>query len=91
MGMPSEAEMKEALAEAARMRESGDDPHHLAKALLNLNYRLKSLEHVKEAAELFLRSGMAVAEHQRLRKALEEARSAAERSAAVERERFGLE
>lgn len=91
MGMPSDDEMKEALAEAGRMRESGDDPHFVAKALLNLNYRVKGLERVMEAAELFLRSGMAVAEHQRLRKALEEARNAAERSAAVERGRFGLE
>ena len=39
MGMPTEAELREALAEAARMREQGEDRHHLAKALLNLEYR----------------------------------------------------
>lgn len=91
MGMPTEQELKEALAEAGRMREQGDDPHHIAKALLNLNYRVKSLEKVLEAAELFYRSGQSVTEHQRLKKAIAEAHAASERSAGIEHERFGLE
>lgn len=91
MGMPTDAEMKMALAEAARMREQGDDPRHLAKALLNLNYQVKSLEKVLEAAELFYRSGQSVREHQRLKVAIAEARAAIERTAAVERQQFGLE
>ncbi|MEW6647394.1 MAG: hypothetical protein AB1450_09365 [Pseudomonadota bacterium] len=91
MGMPTEQELKEALAEAGRMREQGDDPHHIAKALLNLNYRVKSLEKVLEAAELFYRSGQSVTEHQRLKKAIAEAHAATERSAGMERESFGLE
>ncbi|GAB4300987.1 MAG: hypothetical protein Kow0096_21470 [Thiohalomonadaceae bacterium] len=91
MGMPTEQELKEALAEAGRMREQGDDPHHIAKALLNLNYRVKSLEKVLEAAELFYRSGQSVTEHQRLKRAIAEARAATERSAGMERESFGLE
>ncbi len=91
MGMPTEEEMKDALAEAGRMREQGEDPHHIAKALLNLNYRVKSLEKVLEAAELFYRSGQSVTEHQKLKKAISDARAAAERSGGIERERFGLE
>lgn len=73
------------------MREQGDDPHHIAKALLNLNYRVKSLEKVLEAAELFYRSGQSVTEHQKLKKAIGDARAAIERSGGIERERFGLE
>jgi hypothetical protein len=91
MGMPTEQELKEALAEAGRMREQGDDPHHVAKALLNLHYRVKSLERVLEATELYFRSGQAVTEHQKLKKALADARAAIERSAAIEQEHFGLE
>lgn len=91
MGMPSEEEVKAALAEAARMREQGEDPHFVAKTLLNLNYRMKYMERVLEAAELYFRSGMAVIENQRLRKAITEARAASARTASEERESFGLE
>lgn len=91
MGMPSEEELKQALAEAARMREQGDDPHHVAKALLNLHYQVEQLNKVLRAAELFYLSGQAVMEDQRLRKAIAEARAAVERTAGVEHERFGLE
>ncbi len=91
MGMPTAEELEDALREAARMREQGDDPHHVAKALLNLNYRVRSLERVLEAAELYFRSGQAVAEHQRLRQAIEQARAVAARSAGSEPGLFGLE
>ncbi len=91
MGMPTEAELREALAAAIQMRENDQDVHHIAKALLNLHYQSKSLTHVMQAAEQFLHSGMGVTEHQRLRKALEEAHRAFDRTAAVEQTRFGLE
>lgn len=90
MGMPTEEELDGALAEAARMREHGEDPHHIAKALLNLNYQNEQLEHVLAAAESFLHSGMAVTEHQKLRKAIATARSAIDRSGGIEHESFGL-
>ena len=44
MGRPSKEELASALAEAGRMREQGEDPHHVAKCLLNHDYRLKLLE-----------------------------------------------
>jgi hypothetical protein len=91
MGMPTEAELREALAEAARMREQGEERHHLAKVLLNLEYRNRQLERVLEAAELFLLSGMAVQEHERLERAIEAARAAVRRTGAAEDSRFGLE
>mgnify|MGYP006909110816 CR=1 FL=1 len=91
MGMPTEAELHEALAEAARMREQGEDRHHVAKTLLNLEYRNRHLERVLQAAEQFLLSGMAVQEHERLERAIEAARTAARRTGAAEDSRFGLE
>lgn len=90
MTMPTEEELKTALAEAGRMREQGDDPYHMAKALLNLNYQNEQLKKVLKAAEMYIHSGMAVAEHQRLKKAMEGARTAIHRTGAIEEERFGL-
>lgn len=90
MAMPTEEELNTALAEAGRMREQGEDPHFIAKALLNLNYQNEQLRHVLNAAEQYMRSGMAVAEHQKLRKAMENARNAIERTGAIESEHFGL-
>ena len=90
MSMPSKEELDEALAEAARMREHGEDPHHVAKALLNCHYQVEQLEHVLAAVELFLHSGMAVTEHQKLKKAIEEARKAIGRTRSLEHESFGL-
>lgn len=73
MGKPTKEELQEALETAAQMREQDDDPHHIAKALLNLNYRMGYMEKVLLAAELYMR-GMAVHEHAELEKAIEEAR-----------------
>ena len=90
MGMPSKEELEVALAEAARMREAGEDPKFLAKALLNANYQVEQLSHVLAAVELYFHSGMAVAEHQKLRKAVEKAKLAIDRSGGIEHESFGL-
>ena len=76
MGKPTEAELKEALEEAGRMREQGEDPKHLAKALLNCHYRLTHAEHVYRAVQEYLRSGMDQTSHSRLLKALDEYRTA---------------
>lgn len=76
MGRPTWEELQEALATAARMREKGEDEHHLAKALLNMNYRLRYLEKVLEAAEYFLLTGQDAYKHTELKLAIEEARRA---------------
>lgn len=73
MGMPTDSELKEALATAAEMREQGHDSHHIAKSLLNLNYRVKQLEKVLQAAERYYHSGMAVQEQTRLKLAIDAA------------------
>jgi len=90
MGKPSEEELKKALAEASRMREQGDDPHFVAKALLNLHYRSKYLEKVLHAAEHYLHSGQAVHEHSLLVKAIDEYRAIEKRTAGEDDENFSL-
>jgi hypothetical protein len=72
MGKPTEQQLKEALAEAGRMREQGEDPHFIAKSLLSLHYRHHRLENVLHAARLYLR-GMDEHQHTVLLRAIEEA------------------
>jgi hypothetical protein len=88
--MPSKEELEIALAEAARMREQDEDPKFIAKALLNANYQVAQLNHVLAAVELYFHSGMAVTEHQKLKKAVEKAKLAIDRSGGIEHESFGL-
>ena len=76
MGVPTADELQTALQEAARMREQGDDPHHIAKTLLNHNYRIEKLNKVLRAAELFMRSGEGGHEHSELVRAIETAKHA---------------
>jgi len=91
MGMLSESEMKEALAAAAAMRESSQDPHLVARALLNLHYQNVHYRHLLEAVEHYINSGMATLELQRLRIALDKTKGAISRTGHVEVEQFGLE
>ncbi len=90
MGKPTEEELEAALKEAQRMREQGEDPHHVAKALLNLDYRNGFLKSVLSAAENYLNSGMAEREHTQLIKAIEKARAADDLGAHRERPALGL-
>lgn len=76
MGVPTKDELQEALEEAARMREHDEDPHHLAKTLLNHHYQLQKLEKVIHAAELYMHSGHAGTEHAALIRAIEAAKKA---------------
>ncbi len=78
MSTPTAEELAEALQEAGRMREQGEDPHHIAKCLLNHNYRLRHLEKVHQAVVNYLRSGESQIEHAKLVKALEDYRLATE-------------
>lgn len=73
MGKPTEQELDEALETAAQMREDDNDPHYVAKALLNLNYRMAYMEKVFHAAKLYMR-GMSEHERTMLQKAINEAR-----------------
>jgi hypothetical protein len=90
MSMPSKEELAIALAEAGRMREQGEDPKFVARALLNAHYQVEQLTHVLAAVELYFNSGMAVTEHQKLKKAVATAKQAIDRSAGLEHESFGL-
>lgn len=76
MGVPTTEELQIALQEAARLREQGEDTHHIAKVLLNHNHRIEKLEKVMHAAELYFRSGNASREHTNLVRAIEAAKYA---------------
>ncbi len=91
MGMLSESEMKEALAAAAKMRETGQDPHRMGHALLNLHYQNVHYHHLLEAVEHYMNSGMATIELQRLRITLDKTKDAISRTGHIETEHFGLE
>ena len=89
MGKPTKEELAEALSEARRMRESGEDPHHVAKALLNMNFRTEFLEQVLETAEYYLRGEDAHA-HTRLKKAIDKCREVDRKTAGIDDETMGL-
>lgn len=90
MGKPTEKELQTALAEAKRLRESGTDSQFLGKALLNCHYQNGLLLDVLQAAQHYLRSGLAEAEHTRLLRAIDRAQQADNRSALREQESIGL-
>ena len=89
MGKPTKDQLEDALATAKRMREAGDDPHYLAKSLLNLNYRMDYMAKVFEAAEYYLRGEDAHA-RVRLEQAIEKARAEERRTAGSDDETLGL-
>lgn len=74
MSKPTAEEMAVALNEAANMVEHNLDPKFIAKALLNLNYRVQYFEKVFKAAEKYMKFGQEEQEHQALLKAIEHAR-----------------
>lgn len=90
MSKPTPEELEQALSEAKRLRESGEDHHCLAKALLNCNYQSQFLWDVLHAAEKYLRSGMAEREHSRLVQAIAKARRLDDRDSHREPPSIGL-
>lgn len=75
MGRPTKEELAAALAEAARMREQGEDEYFVAKSLMNHDYRLKLYEQLYQSVEHYLRSGQSDTEHGKLMKILDKIRS----------------
>lgn len=90
MGVPTNEELTTALDEVARMREAGEDPHHVAKVLLHHNYVIEQLEKVLHAADLYLHSGHGSREHSMLVKAIEKAKDANRVSTDHEAGDYGL-
>lgn len=84
MGRPTEEELAQALQEAGRMREQGEDPHFVAKSLLNHNYRLTYLLQLYHQLEHYFHAGQADSEHTRLIKLMEKVRQE-ERHAGLDR------
>ncbi|MEH6471063.1 MAG: hypothetical protein V7752_07425 [Halopseudomonas sp.] len=91
MGKPTEVQLQQALATAKEMRERGHDPHFVAKALLNSQYRLERLEEVIKLADHYLKAGQDEQNHARLVRAIEHYHQLEERTEAVDHLRFGLD
>jgi ribosomal 50S subunit-associated protein YjgA (DUF615 family) len=72
---PTDDELREALAEAERMREHDADPCHIAKSLQYLDHHVRRLEAVFDAAKNYLQFGQEENEHAILVNAIEAARS----------------
>lgn len=90
MGVPHKDELEAALKEARRMREQREDPHHIAKALLNFHYRYGLMEKVVSAARHFMHSGLGPHQHAVLVRAIEAVEKASAQSSREDKD-FGLE
>ena len=75
MGIPTKEELSSALCEAARMRESGEDPLFVAKSLLNQHYLLTHLEHLYDAVQHYINSGQNETSHSKLLITIEQYRA----------------
>ncbi len=91
MPKPTPEEMDTALNMAKQMRDKDIDPFYIAKALLNLNYRMEFLQEVLHAADRYVNMGMAERERTQLIRAIEKAKDAEAYTAHSERSSFGLE
>jgi hypothetical protein len=90
MAKPTQEELEQALTEAKLMRERGEDPCYVAKALLNCHYQSGFLREVLQAAQEYLRSGQTETCHTRLVRAIEKVRQVEDRDAHTESPSLGL-
>jgi hypothetical protein len=91
MAKPTDKELDSSIKMAIQMREKKIDPFFVAKTLLSHNYRIKYLEEVLRAADLYLNMGMSERERTKLLMAIEKAKDAESHTSQQERENFGLE
>jgi acyl-CoA thioesterase FadM len=82
--------MQAALTQAQQLRDAGQDVNSLGHAFLYLMHRCEYLEKVHQAAELYIRFGLAEVEHTRLVKALDQARTEEAREREEEAGDLGL-
>ncbi|MEZ5488957.1 MAG: hypothetical protein R3F50_01405 [Gammaproteobacteria bacterium] len=73
MSRPAPEELKTALQRAAWLREHNQDEYFLAKSPMSHDYRLKFLEHVLQAAKIYLHSGNGARGHSELLRAIAKA------------------
>ncbi|MEN8108120.1 MAG: hypothetical protein ABFS22_08955 [Pseudomonadota bacterium] len=88
---PTDNELEMAIIAAERMRETGEDEHHIARSLLYLYQRLQDLENVLDAAESYLDFDQEEPQHAELVLAIKAASDAEERQLGETRETTGLE
>ena len=87
---PNAEQLRLALAEAERLRATGEDGQYLARTLLYQQERLRHLEDVRLRAERLVNFGLDEHEHALLIKALDAARRAEEEAAGEADESLGL-
>lgn len=87
---PTDAELEMAIVAAERMRETGNDDHHVAKSLLYLYQRLDQVDKVRQAAENYLYFGQEEQQHAELLLAIEAAKKAEARLTGETPEDTGL-
>jgi hypothetical protein len=90
MPRPSPEELEIALRQAEQMRGHDQDPDHIAKALLSLNYRMHYMDRLLSQTKRYLNSGQAAMEHSKLLKFIAEAEQAG-KALGADGEKFGLE
>jgi hypothetical protein len=90
MPRPSPEELEIALRQAEQMREHDQDPDHVAKALLNLNYRMQYMEQLLSQTKRYLNSGQSATEHSKLLKIITQTEQAG-KALGADGDRFGLE
>lgn len=78
-------ELARAVLAAERRHAAGDDPEHLAAALLYLDGKARHLEAVLRAADLYLHSGQGEQEHKALVRAVARAKEAVRPDLAIGR------
>jgi hypothetical protein len=74
MNRPSDEELEIALDAAARMREWGVDPHHVAHVMLYLDQRNQRLNDVVRRVDRYVRFGLPERELTQLRRLIQDLR-----------------
>ena len=91
MSKPTNEELKTALTAAIDMKEHDNDPYFVAKALLNLQYRMRYYEELMSIADRYANLGQAEHEHTLLLKQIDKIKDVEMYTGKYDLESFGLE
>jgi len=91
MSKATAEEIKQAIDFARKLREQGQDQHHLVKVLLDYHEQLHYLQPVVVATERYLHSGLSEQEHAMLLRAMEAMRQAQAKHALLPMPPLGLD
>ncbi len=91
MSKPTDAELATAIRAAIEMKEHDDDPHFIARSLLNLQFRMRFYEELLKLADLYLNHGQSESDHMQLLRHINKLKEIELRSAKMDIEDFGLD